>query len=235
MQFYFVRHAQSENNLLYANTGASIGRSDDPEITALGLQQRERLARFLRTGNPDWGNSSEEVGFGITHLYTSLMVRAIETGTLIAKELSLPLVAWEDVHETGGIYLEDHATGTRTGQSGKGRSEFAARFPDLILPDSLGETGWWNRPFEEREQRPPRAQRVVDELLRRHGNREDRVAVISHGGFFNYLLRVIFRIEREECWFALYNCAITRIDFDAEHARLVYLNRVEFLPPDLVS
>lgn len=236
MQFYFIRHGQSSNNLLYDTTGASIGRSEDPALTEVGREQAQIIARFLRTGNPGliW-KPTRPLGFGITHLYTSLMVRAVATATFIARELGLPLRAWEELHETGGIYLDDEATDTRVGQPGKNRAYYEKHYPDLVLPDSLGAEGWWNRPFEERSERPARARRLVNELLARHGNTEDCVAVISHGGLYNYVLRAIFEIGREDCWFDLHNVAITRIDFNPEGIDLVYMNRVDFIPPELVT
>lgn len=239
MQFYFIRHGQSENNLLYDTTGASNGRSQDPELTETGRRQAEILARFLSRSDSvsemKRYDSQNVAGFGVTHLYTSLMVRAVATGAVVARALNLPLVAWEDLHETGGICLEDEPTGTRIGQPGKNRAYFEAHYPDLVLPATLGEAGWWNRPFEEREQRPARAERFLRELLARHGGKEDRVAVISHGGFYNVLLRTIFKIEREDCWFGLNNAAITRIDFDVDGVGLDYMNRLDFMPKDLVT
>jgi 2,3-bisphosphoglycerate-dependent phosphoglycerate mutase len=239
MQFYFIRHAQSANNLLYVTTGSSDGRSDDPELTETGHKQAEVLAQFLcRKSAASSANQFDQqnlAGFGITHLYTSLMVRAVATGVVVARALSLPLVAWADLHETGGIYHEDVQTGERVGEPGKNRAYFEAHYRDLVLSPSLGEAGWWNRPFEEREQRPTRAERFLHDLLGRHGGKDDRVAVISHGGFYNVLMRTIFKIAREDCWFGLNNVAITRIDFDADGAALTYTNRLDFLPWDLVT
>lgn len=239
MEFYFIRHGQSENNLLYDTTGASNGRSDDPELTETGARQAEILAQYVSrvvssstNQHPDHLNLA---GFGITHLYTSLMMRAVATGSVVARALNVPLVAWQDLHETGGIYHEDPQTGVRTGQPGKNRAELSARYPELVLPVSLGAVGWWNRPFEEREQRPARAERFLRELLERHDGKQDRVAVISHGGFYNVLLRTVFKIERAECWFSLNNAAITRIDFDGENVLLVYMNRMDYLPKEWVT
>ena len=90
MQLYFVRHAQSTNNALWDETGASIGRSEDPELTEMGLIQAglaakyiresrdESLARFAQTGKP--------TEFNITHLYTSPMIRAVATAAEISKQ-----------------------------------------------------------------------------------------------------------------------------------------------------
>jgi 2,3-bisphosphoglycerate-dependent phosphoglycerate mutase len=256
MQFYFIRHAQSVNNVLWERTGSSIERSEDPELTEVGRRQAECLARFLSRTDPTLrqalrpaqdraqdtaaavndGDIHNVAGFGITHLYSSLMVRAVATGAIIAQALHLPLAAWEDLHEVGGIYWKDEETEERIGQAGRNRAYFEAHYPDLVLPDSLGEDGWWNRPFEEPEQRPLRAQRFWRGLLERHGRTDDRVAVVSHGGFYQYLMAAVLNLPgREGYWFALNNAAITRIDFHEERIGLVYLNRVDFLPKELVT
>ncbi len=240
MQFYFIRHGQSANNLLWRLTGSSRGRSEDPELTETGKQQSHALAQALRGANPNTATKSSDrlnlTGINLTHLYTSLMVRAVATGTIIANALDLSLVAWEDLHEGGGIYLEDEATGERNGQAGKNRAYFEEHYPDLILPESLGDDGWWNRPYEGREQRSVRAKRFLHGLLERHGNNEDRVGVVSHGGFYNDLLAELLALpERDGYWFVLNNTAVTRIDFHPEDIVLVYMNRVDYLPRDLVT
>ncbi len=236
MQLYFIRHGQSENNELWARTGSSEGRSEDAELTALGRRQAELLARFLnRPGKADDSDPQNINGFGITHLYCSLMVRAVETGTIIARELGLPLIAWRDLHEVGGIYLVDGESGQRVGRPGKDRSFFERHYPHLVLPEGI-ESGWWNRPFETKEEAPARAGRVWGELLERHGNTSDRVALVSHGGFYNYLLAAIIGLaDRSGLWFSLNNAAITRVDLVEGRVGIVYANRVDFLPPDMIT
>jgi 2,3-bisphosphoglycerate-dependent phosphoglycerate mutase len=256
MRFYFIRHAQSENNLLWERTGSSKGRSADPGLTAVGRQQAHLLAEYLRGPEqppvaqaceaqarvPRGRDYQNVTGFGLTHLYTSLMVRAVATGAIVAPALGLPLVTWVDAHESGGIYRKDEQTDGRIGQPGHNRAYFEAHYPDLVLPDSLGKAGWWNRPYEEREQRPARAQRFLRELLERHGHTDDRVAVISHGGYYNHLLAVLLNLpEPEGVWFAMNNAAITRMDFNdrdpegADRVALVYMNRVDYLPRELIT
>jgi 2,3-bisphosphoglycerate-dependent phosphoglycerate mutase len=242
MQLYFIRHAQSENNLLFVQTGASKGRSDDPGLTPAGQKQALALARFLKQ-QPNGSSASASrhdpqnvAGFGLTHLYCSLMIRAIDTATVLARGLDLPLLAWEDLHEAGGIYRIEEQTGERIGLPGKNRKEFEALYPELVLPESLPEQGWWNRPFESRPQRPLRARRFLRDLLDRHGNSDDRVAVVSHGGFYNYLLGAILDLQdRETFWFTLNNGAITRIDFEHHETWLGYMNRLDFMPRELVT
>jgi len=246
VQFYFIRHAQSENNLLWERTGSSKGRSADPDLTAVGRRQARILANFLRGPEPtpvvEGHDRQNLAGFGLTHLYTSLMIRAVASGTVVARALGLPLVARKDAHESGGLYLKDEQTDERIGQPGHNRAYFEAQYPDLVLPDSLGEGGWWNRPYEEREERPARARRFWQELFERHGGTEDRVALISHGGFYNHLLGTLLKMpEPERFWLSMNNAAITRIDFRdgsdgfAERVNVVYMNRVDFLPGELIT
>jgi hypothetical protein len=40
---------------------------------------------------------------------------------------------------------------------------------------------------------------------------------------------------RERVWFMLNNCAITRIDFRGDEVGLIYTNRADFLPADLIT
>jgi 2,3-bisphosphoglycerate-dependent phosphoglycerate mutase len=227
MQLYFIRHGQSTNNALWDQTGASKGRSEDPELTDIGREQAQRLAAFMRASRHE---------FGLTHLYTSLMVRSIETALEVGTALDLPGAAWEDLHETGGIFQEAD-DGDAIGLPGKARRDFERAYPSLRLHETLNAHGWWNRPFEAPEVRPARAQRFLRDLLARHGDGDDRVAVVSHGNFYRYLLAAILRIpDPDAVFFDLSNTAISRIVFprsDDEVTRITYLNRADFLPPDL--
>ena len=261
MQLYFIRHAQSCNNALYRLTSSYSGRSEDPDLTELGVRQAEKLAEFVSGGREMGFPGKPEPtadGLGLTHLYTSLMLRAISTAQHIARQTGLPLMAWRDLHEGGGIYQFDPETGEPTGLPGKPRSYFSGRFPELELPEELDETGWWNRPYESRRERQVRAQGVLTELLRRHGSHGHRVGLISHGGFYNHFLSALLNLqdggaqpspeaiqsEIDEnmilgsdytIWFSLSNTAITRIDFEPGDVRIRYQNRVDHLTPELIS
>lgn len=240
MQFYFIRHAQSANNLLYDSTGSSKGRSHDPALSDTGVYQAVLLAQFLRQGNPDGGSflaGDEPSGFQLTHLYSSLMVRAVSTGVQAARALGLPLVAWYDLHEEGGLYLEDERTGERIGQAGNKREFFQTQFPELRLPSDLVPTGWWNsQPFEQPAVASQRARRFLKDLLERHGASEDRVAVFSHGGFYNYWMSALLGLpDLERFWFRMNNVAVTRIDFVGDQVKLIYQNRMDYLPQRLIT
>jgi len=262
MQLYFIRHAQSKNNALYDSTNDYTNRSADPELTEKGHAQARLLAAYIgkrQQGNAaDGAEAHDHLGFGLTHLYSSLMVRAVSTASCIAQQLGLVHIAWPDIHEGGGIYLDDPMTGQPNSLPGNGRAFFKTHYPDLILPDWLEDDGWWNRPYETRPMRRERARRFIHELLSRHGSNNDRVAVISHGGFYNHFLAALFNMsdgsakpsaesiqsqndenailgQENELWFVLNNTAITRIDFSPSETRVIYMNRIDHLPGDLIT
>lgn len=240
MRFYFIRHAQSANNQLWDNTGSSEGRSEDPELTSVGKMQATLLAEFIRDagdGEPrDDRDPQNHNGFGLTHLYCSPMIRAIETGLEVARAVDLPLTVWKDLHEGGGIYLDDDETGEEVGQAGNTRSYLAKRFPDLVLTDEIADAGWWNRPFEKRDERMERAYRFLSELRERHGGTDDRVAVFSHGAFFNYFLSAVLNHSKQDgLWFLMNNTAISRLDFMPDFIDIVYTNRCNFLPREMIT
>jgi 2,3-bisphosphoglycerate-dependent phosphoglycerate mutase len=233
MQLYLIRHCQSANNALWLRTGSANGRSADPPLTDLGHRQAQHLARTIAGGE----------GLQLTHLYCSLMRRSIETGQYIATEAGLPLVARDDLHERGGIYLQDPETGINNGLPGPNRTHFAETYPDLILPDSLGEEGWWNRSYESREMALHRAQRMLDWLLKAHDGSEDSVGLVIHGGFIQSIFSALFQVplleanfsKGREVWIRANNGSITRIDFAEDVIRLHYVNQFEFFPNELVT
>src|SRR5512142_1569520 len=246
MQFYFIRHGQSQNN---ANWNIpDYQESPDPALTEIGHEQARLLAEFLKknqtiTDTKDW-NIQNRHGFGLTHVYTSLMERAAYTAAPIAQALDIPLIAWKDIHEEGGIFSRGDKSNI-VGSPGRPRSSFMESFRTLTLPDNLDETGWWNRPFEAEEGRQPRADQVFAELLARHrdkeGQPEDRVALVSHGGFFMRLMCAILELPWRQAshglksWFLLNNCSLTRFDIHGDEVTVAYLNRTDHLPDHMIT
>ncbi len=248
MQLYFIRHAQSKNNAHWGEVGYQ--ESTDPDLTKIACSQVEHLARYLGEhqkleSDLAW-NPQNRRGFGLTHIYSSLMLRAVRTALPVAQAVDLPLVAWPEIHETGGIFSRLPET-KMVGLPGKPRSYYEAIFPDLLLPDWLDEDGWWqSRPFEEPAMRQPRAEKVWAELISRHadqdGRPEHRVAIVSHGGFFMHLFTAALKIEMRriqefdhEYWFLMNNCAITRLDLIDGRVLVNYVNDTHFLPPELIT
>jgi 2,3-bisphosphoglycerate-dependent phosphoglycerate mutase len=246
MELYFIRHGQSQNNANWDNK--DYQESPDPALTEIGHEQARLLAEFLKknqtiTNDRVW-NIQNRYGFGLTHIYCSMMERAVYTAAPIAQALDLPLMAWKEIHEEGGIFSRD-VQSNNAGLPGRTRSFFTQNFPAMTLPEELDETGWWNRPFEADEERQPRADQVLADLIARHKDQEGqpihRVAFVSHGGFFMRLICAMLKLPWRQAalgmrsWFILNNCSISRFDIHKEDLNLAYLNRTDYLPEDLIT
>ncbi len=109
--------------------------------------------------------------------------------------------------------------------------------PDVFaLPDQLGEEGWWNRPLETASECKDRAQRFFHDLMERHGDTEDRVAVVSHGLFYSFMIKAFLKIPPGSgVIFVTNNAAVTRIDFIEKSVRVIYQNRTDFFPWELIT
>ncbi len=242
LQLYFIRHGQSTNNAYWETADRDNyldGRSTDPDLTATGHEQAKLVAEFLaQPYQPNPYDPQNRYGFGLTHLYCSLMIRAIKTGQAISEKTKVRLVALPEVHETGGIFESGVVDGEPVfiGMPGPGKSYFQTHFPDLMIPEDLPEEGWWNREKEPREHYLVRAQSVIDRLLDQHQGQEHRVGVVMHGGIFARIIVTLFNVQAEKFWFLMNNCAISRVDIDEEgHVVLVYMNRADFLPDHLLT
>ena len=247
MLLYLIRHCQSQNNAIWAATGSSDGRFADPLLTGIGHQQAATLGSYLAANRrpdprPHRGGPLGD-GFGITHLYCSLMQRAIQTGSYVAEALELPLHAWPEIHERGGLYLHNPETDELDSVAGPGRAFFAAEYPQLRLALEVSEKGWWSRPYEDSDDALGRAEVVLHELLQRHGGTNDHVAFVTHGGFTQSLLYTLFGFlpeggrlaEERDVWLKMNNGSITRIDITDDLLRLNYLNYIDYMPGELLT
>ncbi len=171
------------------------------------------------------------------------MQRAILTATAVAQALDLPLVAWSDLHEVGGVYEDGPEEGQRIGLPGPDRQFFERQYPHVALPDVMAGQGWWNRPYESRAEARQRARRVAEELFRRHGGTDHRVAMVSHGAFGNYLLSHLLdraappddRPSARYPWLMMSNTGITCLNYGDGYATLFYTNRLDHLPRGLIT
>lgn len=255
MQLYLIRHTQSFNNDLYTRTGGSAGRQADPPLTPLGHRQAELLAAFLADTPAGPSNDApppvgtyhvrhNRRGFGLTHLYCSLMTRAVQTGSYVAAATHLPLVGWPEVHERGGLHLINEVTGEDAGVPGPGRAWFAAEYPHLVLPDTVDDKGWWNRPPETLAEAVERARMVWSRLQERHGDTDNKVAVITHAGFFQSLMIALLSddyslssscLGKAMMGFGMSNGSVSRFEISDRDIIGRYINRVDFYPDELIT
>lgn len=237
MHIYAIRHGQSANNALDAASSSDYMRIRhyDPELTVTGRAQAEALARHLGAGNP--GDAP-----AIGRLYTSPMVRALETTRPIAAALGLMPHVWPDPHEMGGLFQEGE-DGADIGFGGPSRAALAASYPGWILPESIGAAGWWEaaRGRERYPEAAARAGRVAHALRAMAAESDDDTAIVlvSHGGFLDLLIRVLLaqRLPTEDRYPMIYlhnNTGVSLIAVeDAGPGRLYFLNRLDHLPADL--
>lgn len=242
MFLYIIRHGQSSNNAL---GDSRRNRVCDPTLTELGFRQAELVGAHLCSGvNRDPGKpfdleaagARNPRGHGITALYASPMLRALQTAELIGSIGGLTPCVHMDIHEVGGIYLDHGEPRGIVGYPGLTRGEVRARFPGFELADGLGENGWWNKGLESRKDAFLRASRVAGSLRDRSAGTE-RIAMVTHAGFSNLLVGALLGLPYDESDpFHFSNTGVSLIRFRADgEVSLRYVNRVEFLPPELVT
>ena len=240
---YLIRHGQSENNAFAAEAKADVAeeppRTADPSLTSTGYEQAKCVAGCLarETDKTDLRDGTAvEGGHGIQRLYTSAMLRALETTQPIATALGLKPDIWLDVHEEGGIWLDEGDGRGAVGRPGLTSEDIARQFPGFVQPDAITGKGWWNRPFERRAELVSRSARVAAAVRQRVPTWEDRVAVVSHGTFISLLIQQLLLGQHvPEIRFSNHNTGISRLDFDGDSVMLRYLNRIDHLPVGLVT
>ncbi len=226
MRVYLIRHAQSENNALHPHKPHL--RKVDPALTALGFQQRDLLADHL---------AGSRAAYGITKLYTSAMYRSLLTAHPLAEALDTQPMLWPDLHEKGGLFQQQN--GSFRGFRGMTRSEITSEFPDYARTHLVAEDGWYDASlgFEPEPHSFYRAIKVAGELQAGRDS-DDVIALVSHAGFLDILLKAIFGQLPSQAWsmrFYHENTAITRVNYDGDRPVLHFLNRVDHLPAELRS
>ena len=130
MELYLIRHGQLTNN-------RGDARVPDPPLTDLGKQQADRTGKAL-------GN------LGITRLYCSAMLRAVQTAAIVGGHLELPPHVFVRIHEWGGIW-KDRVDGGRVQLPGLTRSQLRDACPTAVLPDDVTDEGWCIQAFDAHE------------------------------------------------------------------------------------
>jgi 2,3-bisphosphoglycerate-dependent phosphoglycerate mutase len=246
MRLYLIRHCESENNFQMRQTGRKQDYNADPRLTPLGHEQAMILGSYLAGKNleskdKEKRRSLQRRGFGFSHLFCSLMTRSIETGIYIANTKNIPLVALIDIHERGGLYFRNPDTDKLVDRPSLNHEYFTEKFPQLVLPAGINESGWWNLPYESEQVALDRAKTFLDQLVAHHGQTKNNIALVTHSGFLQSILQVLFGAREtstvggltQNIWFRANNGSITRIDFEESRIRLSYLNFIDYMPAEL--
>lgn len=245
-KLYLIRHAQSENNAIWDGSDDHPDRSSDPEITAIGHSQAETLGQHLAHPETEPRQhpflAVKETHFGLTHIYCSLMTRSILTAEYIGRACGLEVEALVDVFEKHGIF-DVGDDGNLRGLPGQGRDYFERRFPRLQLPPEMNDAGWWSRPVEDEAAFLERMQDVVGKIRQRLVDSDDSIALVAHGDFIDQFVNELMGVVRyqpnyDNHWVAnwtFHNTSISRIDFVNGSNIVVYMNRIDHLPNELVT
>ncbi len=170
MELRIVRHAESAGNA----AGQWQGR-DDTELTRRGREQAAKLGNAFRTE-----------GYRPSHIYSSPLTRTLDTAKIASTHIGLEdsITLWDDLMETDvGVF------------SGLNWADIEERYPEIA--SEFAETRNMDivEGAETLAQRKARAKRVVDRTISDHVN-EDRVLLVSHGGFMQSIFAQIVGSNR---------------------------------------
>ena len=203
MRLRLLRHAAAD----YHRFRGTATFADAP-LSPAGEAQLPPLVARLRDDPP-------------TDAYCSPTLRTMATASAIAAATGIRVHCWADLCEQGFLH----------GKPGLGRSQLAARFPLITVPETIAEGGW-ALGLQTAGDVPGsrRALRVLDLLLQRHPREsDDDVLLVTHLGFADVLVRTILGLG-ETVGFALDDAAITCLVLSATGAGVEYVNSNRHLP-----
>jgi broad specificity phosphatase PhoE len=181
MNIYLIRHGQKQNN---SKDYATM------ELTEKGFKQANLLGKRLKKYN-------------IERIYSSDMVRAIQTSEEINKYLNVDVILRHELREIDmGEYVEKDWKYIENNYPDFVR-EFSDHLSDVSYPN--GECGGdvWKRSKE-----------TIEEII---NSGLDNVVVVAHGGMLRVLLSEFVGLHQERRFFfgsPLENCSISLIKYD---------------------
>ncbi len=169
------------------------------------------------------------------------MERAIATGYRVAETSGSARAMAGSTSRDRGMFLYDK-TETYVPKPARNRSYLAAAYPRLVLPDGVTEDGWWNRPLNRKScVHPMRAgswpncwrltRAPVTLVLPLSAMAASSTSIMGDHGPSGEDPEE----EHDPVWFAASNASITAITFTEDQRVVEYLNRVDFLPADLIT
>lgn len=171
MKLYFVRHAESVANIsrVFSNSGWKH------PLTEKGVAQAYDLAQKLIAKN-------------IHHIYSSPVMRAVQTAEILARELQVEVEITEALREWSVGVLED--TDAQEGWDWQSRvlDDWFIR-GDLTSKITQGENF-----LDIRSRFEPFIQRLVTDGV----SRDKNIVLLGHGGLYTVMLPAVFKNIRRE-------------------------------------
>ncbi len=182
----FVRHAESRGNVGIPYEHEY--QKDDPPLSPKGLLQAQKLS---------------DSGFlmNVDRIYSSTLVRAVETAYPTAQRLSKEIILLSDLMEN-----DTEIAGTELSRL---KRDFPLAIPCISEPTPTGGTLLLGS--EGVKEKQLRAKRCIDYFLAGASDGE-HIMVVTHGSYFGYLMREALGISLPEtfCW-QVDNCSVTRV------------------------
>jgi probable phosphoglycerate mutase len=179
-EILLLRHGQSEGN-----EGGRFGGHGPTRLTALGRRQAEASARVL-------------AGVGLTAIYTSDLVRAVETAEPVVQATGIVAKRTEG--------LRERSVGVLTGLT---FAEAEEKYPDVFAALMRRDTTACPPEGETHAACLARAMPVIDEIVEKfpHG----RTLVVSHALTIYLVLVHLTGADPGRVFFRTDNCAIHRL------------------------
>ena len=166
MKLYFVRHGESTANLLWEFSNSGLKHP----LTEKGVEQARAVARGL-------------CGLQVERIYSSPLLRAVQTAQILAESLQAPLEFTEALREWSvGIY---EGTTDPVGWELHGQVQ-----EDWFIHGKLDSKMPGGESFHEIQERfiP-----FIEGLVRNGGDSDRSIVLVGHGGLFVAMLPAIFK------------------------------------------
>lgn len=182
----------------------------DGVLTPKGEEQARRTAQAFK-------------GVKLTNIISSPLQRALQTAVPIAHDHDLRITVWKRTHECRG-------GGLHVGPSLKDLQEW---FPRADFPDDLEPEGWIYDGPEPANVGLERAHHVVTRL-KQEFNDDANIAVVSHGGFIQMMLRAFLGLpDPRGVRFGHDNASINHLKISEDRVTLVKVNDISHLDDDV--
>jgi broad specificity phosphatase PhoE len=203
---WLIRHCQS------TQLHKGMLQREDAALSPLGMRQAERLATYL--------NSS----YKFVALYSSPLLRAMETASRISESLDLETIVVNELREIDFGYAGGHSI-----------DEFRQRWPNLssMRDDPYNLDFQWPG-GEARKEFHRRSLEAINTLVQNH--RGESILVVAHTGNLCGYLAQLF-LENPLRWreFPLQPASISRVKINLDKSRLFLLKEARLSSLDNVS
>lgn len=164
MRIYFARHGESEANILRVHSNRDVPHP----LTAKGREQTTALARKF-------------AGVPITRLFTSPVLRAVQTAEILSSAFDVPHEITDALREYDCGILE-------------GRADEAAWQQHFAMVDTWIHVGRWEERIEGGESFIDIRDRFVpfiEQLLADYGDTPANIVLMGHGGLYRLMLPLV--------------------------------------------